>query len=135
MPLLLQLFPLTENTINKTEVFTIIYRIINSAKNYVNNVETRKKLQQLLDSCKEEYEALYKSLLNYQSFSFNSYVFLRKIGDIYKNYEKNMKINNLIDSFLVFAEKQTFYDLDKITGVETDKKEGEDVVNKLIGVK
>lgn len=128
-----QIFPLTENIVNKVQVFTVVYRILNSAKNYVSKDETRIRLQTMLDECKGIYNILYSSLVAYQDGGFGSRQYYKKIVSELKNVEHNIKINSLIDAFLLFAEKQTFFDINKIAGIESSRKEGENVVDKLFG--
>lgn len=128
-----QLFPLTENVINKVKVFTIVYRMLNSAKNYTAKEETRKKLITMLDDCKDIYHDLYNSLIIHEEGGFGSYQHHRKIIDILQNIDKNTKVNNLIDAFLLFAEKQTFFDVNKIAGIESGRREGGVIVDKILG--
>jgi hypothetical protein len=128
-----RIFPLTENAHNKAQVFTIVYRIINSAMQYVGNEGTRKKLKSLLDECEQEYKDIYNALMRYESGGFGSYNNFKIITDILSDIDKNSKINKLIDIFLVFAEKQTFFDIEKVAGIESSKKEGSDIVDKIIG--
>ena len=130
-----QIFPLTEQPINKVKVFTIVFRIINSAKNYVKEESTKNKLINMLNDCKGEYRELYKSFIRYQEGGFGSYNHYRVIISIMEDISKRTKLDNLIDAFLLFAEKQVFFSIDKIAGVESSRKGGEDVVDKIIGEK
>ena len=127
------IFPLTENVINKTQVFTIVYRIINSAKNYVREDVTKIKLINMLNECKDEYRDLYKSFLRYQEGGFGRHNYYRNIILIMEDISKRTKIDNLIDAFLLFAEKQVFFSIDKISGIESSRKGGGDAVDKIIG--
>ncbi len=129
------IFPLTEHVLNKVKVFTIVYRIINSAKNYVKEPDTKTKLINMLNECKGEYRDLYKSLIRYQEGGFGSYNHYRNIILIMEDISKRTKIDNLIDAFLLFAEKQVFFSIDKIAGIESGKKGGEDVVDKILADK
>jgi len=128
-----RVFPLTENVHNKAQVFTIIYRIVNSAAEYVSDESTRVKLKKLLEGCKEEYQDIYSALIRYENGGFGSYNHYKVIISIFENMEKNYKINKLIDIFLVFAEKQTFFDIERVAGIESSKKEGSDIVDRLLG--
>ena len=128
-----KIFPLTENVINKAKVFTIAYRIINSVAEYVSSKETREKLRKVLKSCKKEYIEIYRALLRHEAGGFGSYNAYKLIVSIFDDIERNYRVNKLIDIFLVFAEKQTFYDLDRITGIESSRKEGSDIVDKILG--
>ena len=127
-----QMFPLTEEIENKSKIFTIVYRIINSVKGYVSKDETRNKIGDLLNSCKEEYLKIYELLIDINSGSeYLKSRTLDKIKLIYLDFDKNVKINNIIDVFLVFAEKHVLRDLRNITGIITDKPEGEKFVEEL----
>jgi len=88
-----------------------------------------------LNECKGEYRDLYKSLIRYQEGGFGSYNHYRVIISIMEDISKRTKLDNLIDAFLLFAEKQVFFSIDKIAGVESSRKGGEDVVDKIIGEK
>lgn len=132
--ILQSIFPLTENPKQKIRVFTIIYRILNGAKNYVSNKETKEKLIALLEECKECYNSLYsnevKSTIHTNNFGMHRINTLNEV--ILCNFDNTIKMNKLIDVFLMFAEKQTLYDLDKIAGIELDTKEGEDLKKRLV---
>ncbi len=127
-----QIFPLTENPRKKAEVFTIMYRIINGSIGYVKSDNTRDKLKKLLNSCKTEYKEIYNTLLELNSsVEFNKNRIFNRIKLVFLNFDKNLKINNVIDVFLVFAEKQILRDIDKVVGVTTDNIKGEEVVKEL----
>lgn len=128
------IFPITENTNKKIQVFTIVYRFINSAKNYVKSSDTKDKLDALLIECKDVYAELYKNMLTISNSNINwgLHRIKQRNEDILINVENNMKINKLIDCFLIFSEKQTFFDTDKVAGLEINEKEGEELMNKLL---
>jgi len=130
-----QIFPLTEALINKVEVFTIVYRITNSCKNYVRGEDTKRKLQSMLDIAKDVYNDLYKSLLRYREGGFGSSSHYDNLTYIMCDVDKRTIVDNLIDAFLIFAEKLSFFSIDNIAGVETSKKDGEMVVDKILGEK
>jgi len=128
-----RVFPLTENVINKAMSFITMWRIINSAKNYVNKKETKEKLNKLLENCSEEYRKIYKLLIGYQKPGyFGKDKYYDEITKIFFNYDSNMKVNNLIDVFLIFAEKQVMYDLDKIAAIDTSSKQGDTTVTDFL---
>jgi len=127
-----QIFPLTENPRKKAEVFTIMYRIINSSVGYVKNDDTKNKLKKLLSSCEIEYKEIYNILLKLDSsMIFGRHSLFNQIILIFSDFDRNYKINCLIDVFLVFAEKQILRDIDKVIGVTTDNIKGEEVVKEL----
>jgi len=127
-----QIFPLTENPRKKAEVFTIMYRIIYSSVGYVKSNDTKSKLKNLLTSCEIEYKEIYNILLKLDSsVEFGSTHLFNKVKIIFSDFDKNFKINNLIDVFLVFAEKQILRDIDKVVGVTSDNIKGEQIVKEL----
>jgi len=128
-----EVYALTENVLDKSKVFTIMRRIINSAKSYVADADTREKLQKMLDETTAAYNILYDLLLKYQQGIYGRYAIQIQIEGVFRNEDTNTKINKLIDAFLLFAERQTFFDLDKAVGIESGKKEGQEVVNDIIG--
>jgi hypothetical protein len=99
-----QIFPLTENIQLKSQVFTIVYRLINSAKNNVSQEETKLKMEQLLEESKVQYEIVFTLLSKQQHNNFNNFIKTRKISNYFLNYDNNMVINNMVDIFLIFAE-------------------------------
>jgi len=127
-----RLFILTENLKDKATIFTIIYRIINSCKNYVGDEKTKNKLKFLLDDCKSVYLEVYNNLILYEKGGFGSGIYYNKLVELLTNKDNSIKINNLIDIFLIFAEKQVIRDLDRVTGIDSSRKEGEEIVDEII---
>lgn len=127
------LFPLTENIYHKCQVFTIVYRILNSSKNYVEDEKTRNNLQKMLDECKEVYIEVYNLISENEltSISYGKHLIQRKIKNILNTFEKNSKINKLIDLFLIFSEKLIMIETNKVAGLEMDTEEGQDFYKKL----
>ena len=128
--ILQQVFVLTENPILKAQVFTSVYRILQSCVRYVAHEDTRSKLSRLIADSKDIYANLYAVLSRYQNsrVNFNKHRIVYKIEDFFINQETNIKINKLIDSFLIFAEKQELLDLDKIIGIDLDNDAGKRVL-------
>lgn len=126
-----QIFPLTENVINKITVFTTVYRLINSSLGYVSEEKTKNKLKKLIQQVSGVHNEVYKDLIVYQAGELGSGNKFDNLVEVLRNPKKNELINNLIDIFLVFAERQKLYDLNKITGIKTDVVEGEQLVNEL----
>lgn len=129
-----QIFPLTEVPENKIKAFTIMYRMINGAMNYVEEPETRKKIEELLKECESIYIELYSIYFdnNTSSTFWGSHLRNRLLKNVIVNSNNMKKINKLIDIFLIFSEKQILLDKDKVIGIELDTKEGVDLKNKLL---
>jgi len=127
-------FPLTETLYNKAQVYTIIYRIINGAKNYVETATTKDKLINLLKENEEIYNSIYSLLLAHENskLKFGQHLIIHRLRKMFENIETNIKINRLIDIFLVFGEKLTLLNTDRVVGVELDSKEGQDMYKKII---
>ena len=127
--------PITENPEHKARVYTIIFRFINGAKNYVSTEITKGKLSRLLKENKKTYEQLYKKVIEFDGCPshYGKSEILSEISSIYLDFDNNMKINNFIDVFLVFAEKQILINIDEVTGLNMDTEEGKDAYEKLNG--
>jgi len=127
------LFILTENLNDKAKAFCIIYRIVNGAKNYVEDQKTRLKLESLLLECKPAYELLFKLISDSENstVSYGMHMNKHKMKLLFNDYEKNFMVNKLIDAFLIFAEKLVLLETNKVVGLELDTEEGRDVYKKL----
>ena len=128
-------FILSENPIDKLKVFTTVYRILNSAKNYVKD-DLKKKMNELLNEAEESYEKIYPLLLKYQStiVEFGKNRLLKNLLNHLTNDKDH--INKLIDAFLVFGEKIELMNIDKVTGLDLETDQGKDImtdVNKSLG--
>lgn len=132
--ILQQTLPITDNPLQKAKVYTITYRFINGAKNYVQKEETRKKLLRLLDEHNELYAIVNAIILDIDEAkpSFSYPIKYQKLLGIYKDFKKNMMVSNFIDIFLVFAEKQNLVHIDRVTGLNLETEEGKDAYDKLM---
>lgn len=126
-----QIFPLTENVINKLTVFITVHRLIKSSISYVSTDTTKDKLNKLINQVTDIHKEVYKDLITYQEGEIGSGDKYDKLVSILSDEQKNELINNLVDVFLVFAEKQKLFNLDKITGVRTDDVVGEQIADEL----
>lgn len=127
-----QYFVLTEEPIKKTRIFISIYRILTGVRAFIEKQETKEKLDNFLLDTNDLYSNLYALLMTYDTLSkYNKNKILRKIIMVYQNEDKNLKINHLINSFLVFAEKQELLETEKVTGVNMDVAEGQEIHKKL----
>ena len=126
-------YQITEDTISKATNFTIIYRILNSAANYVETEALRDKLRTLLDEAKEEYTELYALVSDYQNMMINTnkHRKLMKIAYFFRDPTRNFKINKIIDASLVFAEKQTLIETEKVFGLNLENDEGKKVYGEI----
>ena len=122
-----QFFLLSERPLIKAQIYTGVYRIIQSVSRYVAAEKTRKNIQKLLDETKDVYPQMYNVLVRYQNapVNFNKHRLLRKIENFFLDSDVNSKTNKLVDAFLVFVEKQELMDLDRITGLDLDNAEGQ----------
>ena len=128
-----QLLVLTDVPIDKTRVFVAIYRLITSAKNYTDNIDLKNKLSELLSSVSVVYDPILPLITNYQTSTVNigkRRIFTR-ICDIFYDVNNISNINNFIDVFFLFAEKQQKFDLNKITGVDLETEEGKKLYSDL----
>lgn len=131
--ILQQIFPLTEKPEEKAKIFATVYRIIYTARNMVNDKKTKDKLTELLEETKDVYVKLYKLLASYQSskINFGKHATYNQIMYTFMDIENNVKINKLIDAFLVFVEKQVLYDINKISGINLGTEEGKRIYKEL----
>ena len=131
--ILQRLLIITDNPSDKGEVFIACYRLLNTAKNLASISETAAKLQKLLDSTKDLYDQLYPLLVRFKSSSeFMKYQISNKIITILSDCDNKIAMNNLIDVFLILAEKFELMDINKIPGIDMDTKEGENLYAELV---
>jgi len=130
--LLPQLFMLTEEPMKKMKVFNSVYRILCSARDFVESVENKDKMTKMLDEYSDIYNKMYTLYLSSITANYGLDGVNRKIILEFKNVETNKKINKLINYFLVFAEKQELLETEKVTGINLDTPEGLDLHKKLI---
>lgn len=129
-----QVFIFTEKPLDKCSNFITIYRLINSCFNYVQNEETKKKLDKLLLDTKEIQDKIYNLILKYNENIWGEYYILKELNDVLRDEKNRILLDNFTDVFLVFSERQTFQSLDKISGIETEEVEGSEIVDKLVEV-
>jgi putative ribosome biogenesis GTPase RsgA len=106
---------------------------MNSAKNYSKTSETQTKLDALLKNTADVYAELYEHLgrYRYSDVNFSKHRTLRKIMLVFSDQEKNAKINEMIDVFLVLAEKQQIFDINKITGIDLETDSGQKAIKDI----
>lgn len=126
-----QLFILTEEPIKKTKAFNAIFRILEASRDFAETPETTKKITKFLSEFNDIYDKMYINYVQYEAASYNKLRFSKKIIHMYKIPETNRLVNKLINSFLVFAEKQVLLETEKVTGVNMDIEEGVELHKKL----
>jgi len=134
--ILQKLFVLTENPLDKAKVFTIVYRILESCRNYTSNDKTKKKLKSLLDDAKEIYNEIYTNLIKYTGIdiNFGKNKILERIVSCFLDIENNKKINKIIDLFLVLGEKIELGDMDNFVGLDLETDQGKKVYKDIAKV-
>lgn len=125
--------PITEEPIYKARIYTTIYRLLDGAKNYVEEGDTKNKLMNLLEENKQLYLQVQSLLARHSQVNFGKNRVVSKFYDVYKDYNRNFMMNRLIDIFLVFVEKQVMISMEKITAVNLETPEGKDAYSKLMG--
>ena len=126
-----QLFILTEEPMKKTKAFNTIFRILQAARDFAEKDETTDKLTAFLTEFQELYDTLYTYYIQFESATYNKKKMNKKIINMYATSENNRLVNKLINSFLVFAEKQELLETEKVTGVNMDVEEGQELHKKL----
>ncbi len=129
-----QLFILAEAPLSKAKIFTAVYRIVYSARNAAASQNTKNKLDLLLNETKDAYDKIFTLLMNYEHTNqvFNHHRYMNKIIAIFCDVNTNLKINKLIDAFLVFAEKQELYDINKILGLDLETDSGKKILTDIM---
>jgi len=127
-----QLFILTDEPIKKVKIFITIYRIMQGVRDFVEKLPTKNKLTKFLSKFDELYNILYDLLIKLDNTTseFGKSSYTKKILNTLKT-DNNLKVNKLINSFLVFAEKQALMETSKVIGVNLDVEEGKEVYDKL----
>lgn len=124
------LYPLTESPVSKAQTFCASYRIIQTVINFLenDNVETKKKLIQMLEYTKDVYTEVFDVLLRKSNVTnYGQSALDLKINSIMRDFDKNSKINYFINIFLVFSEKHELLSTDKVVGLELETPEGKEV--------
>jgi len=131
-----KLYILTEEPIKKIRAFIAIYRIVSGIRDYTENEITREKITNIINQVEDVYLKLYNMLIDYDnSIPFGKKRKLRTMINVLNNSIDNLKINKLINEFLIFAEKQILLETDKVTGINMDMIEGKELYNKLTKIK
>ncbi len=130
--LLPEMFILSEEPYKKVKIFIAIFRILTGVIDFVETKDTKQKMIEFLSEYKEDYEKLYHSFIISENSSYAPKLQKRKLIFMLRETSLNLRINKLINSFLVFAEKQELISTDKVTGLNLDSSEGENLYNKLI---
>lgn len=131
--ILQKLFVLGENPEDKANSFVVIYRILNSCKNYATIGELTTKMQRLLEEAEEVYYEVYPLVLRYanKKIEYGKKRLIKKIIAILSDTEKNKKINKIIDAFLVFGEKIELINIDSVMGLDLEKDQGKEIMKEL----
>lgn len=127
--ILQEFFPLTDVPIEKAKIFVGMFRMVNSAKNYLKNELTETKLTILLKEVEHIYYKLYPDVVRYGNtpMHIGAHKRLHEIISVMTDINNIPKLNKFIDIFLVFAEKQIVREMDKSSGIDLDTPEGQKV--------
>lgn len=127
-----QLYTLTDTPIDKAKVFVATYRIFNSCSNYIETSELKGKIDIVLADSSFLYLKIYR---NYQAYNekgnFGKHRIYNDIVTDLGDRENMKKINLIIDLFIMFAERQIKYSLNKITGIDLETPEGKQVMKEV----
>ena len=125
-----QLFLLSEDPDKKIRIFIGIYRIIESARDFVESEDTRTKMTLFLDTGKLAYTELYPKLLKYDTcdMAFRKDALTKDL--IRSMLKHNTEINSFTNKFIVFAEKLELISTDTVAGIKLDKQEGIELVKR-----
>ena len=128
-----QVYVLTENPEEKALAFVTAFRILNSCMNYATDGDLREKMMKLLNECKDVYAEIFSFTLklNNHKIDFGKSRALKKIVNILDNPSKSMKVNKLIDAFLVFGEKIELINIDSVTGVDLENDHGKEAMKDI----
>lgn len=127
-----QFYTLTDIPIDKAKVFVSVYRIFNSCSNYIETPELKEKINIILaDSC-NLYLRIYRLYQVYsEKGSFGKHRIYNDILSEMMEKENMKRINLIIDLFILFAERQIKYSLNKITGIDLETPEGKQVLKEV----
>lgn len=127
-----QLFMLTENPSKKALIYITVVRILSGVRDFIEEGPTKDKLGQLVEQEKELYSQIYKLYIELEEEGVeygSENIKMQLIDTILQN---NHQINKFCNSFLVFAEKQELLNTDSVSGINLEKPEGQDMMNKII---
>lgn len=131
---LAQQFTLTEDAAKKAQVFTAIYRMLNSCKNAMSKEETKNKIDNLLTESLAVYLKIYIKLSIYEStgVAYTKFRSLKNLQLIFQDFNNMEKINRIIDVFMVFGGRIELYDINKISGINLETESGKKLKQEIV---
>lgn len=125
------LFIITEEPIKKLRSFIAIYRVLQSCRDFIENDETRQKLNEHLKKSKDAYKETYEILVNFDTslLEIEKDYYEKKIKRLVQEY--NNDINYCVNTFLVFAEKMELISTNTVSGIKMDKEFGQELYENI----
>jgi hypothetical protein len=126
---------LTDKLEEKARIYLAVFRIMNSVKNYVSG-HTKEKLDEIIKINYPVYSEINKliAIIEYSTIKFQKQRVLNRLMHILQSQDNLLRMNAFIDLFFILIEKQTKYDLDKITGIDLETEEGKAIYKDIKGV-
>ena len=130
---LTRFYTLTDKVIDKAKVFLGVYRVLSSACNYTENKDLKEKLTTVLENTKNLYYeiSVINNALDNTKVNYGMHVWKYKLDSILLDTNNFSNINIVIDLFILFAEKQIKYNLNKITGVDLETPEDREIMKEI----
>lgn len=130
--ILARVYVLSQNPIDKATNFITIFRIIQSCSNYVSK-GLNSKIKGLLQEAEDVFNELYPLVVRYENMrvDFGKARILDKIISITTDFNKNKKIDFIVDAFLVFGEKIELNKIDDYMGLDLESDQGKDAMKDI----
>jgi asparagine N-glycosylation enzyme membrane subunit Stt3 len=120
-----KMYLLSGNVEDKITIFTGVYRIISSCRNYASTKELKDKLNYFLENSERTYKGSLPLITKY-SFTQTNYGKMELINEMSKVIYKNFKVmDELIDVFIVLGEHIQLMRTDAVIGVSIKDKDEE----------
>ena len=124
---------ITEDPIEKAEIFVTCYRILMNARNVISEKETRDKIDSLLASVRAVHNDVFKLIVSKKNTSAMTQLRIkRQLKNIFVEHQNMQCVNNIIDIFVNMAERYELLDINKLTGINLDEEEGKKFEKELL---
>lgn len=130
---LTRFYTLTDKIDDKAKVFMGIYRVLSSCWAYTENKDLKEKLNIVLQNTKVLYRdvSVIIDTMNYSKVNFGMHIYRQRLNNLMFDNNNMENVHIITDLFILFAEKQIKYNLNKITGVDLETPEGKEVMKEI----
>ena len=122
---------LSNDVIDLTIILITLHDLYHSCSHYVKDDKTKEKLLSMVAETDYLYNILFPLFFEYKSSGIGKSIILEKLKRVILNWENKKRINNLRNAYIIFTEKLVFLDINKVSGVREEDKEGRSIVDSI----